>query len=266
MKKLVGGRVQAFSLVAFSIAFGRFNNNLAAQEQEKVPIKIDYPELSSSHTHSARQARGENLDYHSPWEPRPPIFVPVGCDKLLSRGCEVTSSDADPVEGKLSFITDGVKEHDVSTYVTLMPGLQWIQIDLGSEQEVHAICIWHFHGGWFADPRVLNGRIYRDVIVQVSNNPEFTTGVITVFNNDHDNSAGLGKGKDKEYIESRFGRPFAVDAVKGRYVRCYSRGNTSNEMNHYLEVEVFGRRIEREQEAETDNAEIRRKKAEEQTQ
>jgi len=29
--------------------------------------------------------------------------------------------------------------------------------------------------------------------------------------------------------------------VKGRYVRLYSNGNTTNKMNHYIEVEVFGK-------------------------
>jgi hypothetical protein len=28
--------------------------------------------------------------------------------------------------------------------------------------------------------------------------------------------------------------------VKGRYVRLYSNGNTSNDLNHYVEVEVYG--------------------------
>jgi hypothetical protein len=34
-----------------------------------------------------------------------------------------------------------------------------------------------------------------------------------------------------------------IDAkgVKGRYVRLYSAGNTSNKMNHYIEVEVWGK-------------------------
>jgi hypothetical protein len=64
------------------------------------------------------------------------------------------------------------------------------------------------------------------VIIQISNDSKFFEGVVTVFNNDYDNSAGLGKGQDKEYIESLYGKAFAVDAVKGRYVRCYSRGNT----------------------------------------
>lgn len=169
--------------------------------------------------------------YNTSNHPRPPIAVPVGCDKLLSRGCVVTSSDPDPIIGELSYITDGNKEHSVETYVELGPGLQWIQIDLGNECEIHAICIWHR-----ADLRA-----YRDVICQISNDPKFVEGVVTVFNNDHDNSAGFGFGKEMEYIETCFGRPFAVDAVKGRYVRCYSRGNTSNEMNHYTEVEIFGK-------------------------
>ena len=171
------------------------------------------------------------LDTHPYREPRPPIAVPAGCDKLLSRGCAVTSSENDPLTGELSYITDGVKEYDDSTYVELGPGLQWVQIDLGGECEIHAVCIWHR----------IDLSAHRDVICQISNDPKFNEGVVTVFNNDHDNSAGFGVGKEKEYIATSYGRPFAVDAVKGRYVRCYSRGNTLNEMNYYMEIEVFGK-------------------------
>jgi hypothetical protein len=78
------------------------------------------------------------------------------------------------------------------------------------------------------------------VIVQVSEDPDFITGVQTIFNNDHDNSAGLGIGKDKEYIETNEGRLIDPRGVKARYVRLVSRGNTSNEMNHYVEVEIYG--------------------------
>ena len=31
--------------------------------------------------------------------------------------------------------------------------------------------------------------------------------------------------------------------VQGGYVRLYSRGNTANELNHYIEVEVFGKPV-----------------------
>jgi len=228
--------------------------SIAVQAQEKTQIKIDLPK--PVHTGTPKLVkRHPHLDPYSPNKPRPPIYVPVGCDKLLSRGCKVTSSDPDPIIGELSYITDGVKEYDAANYVELMPGLQWIQIDLGDEKEIHAVCIWHSGGGEVQ-------RAYRDVICQISSDPKFVDGVVTVFNNDFDNSAGLGKGKDMEYVESNYGRPLAVDAVRGRYVRCYSRGNTSNEMNHYLEVEVFGRHIEQKQKAEADSAEVRRKKAE----
>lgn len=92
--------------------------------------------------------------------------------------------------------------------------------------------MWHYHG---------EARVYRDVICQISNDSNFVDGVVTVFNNDHDNSSGLGVGKEKEYVESNEGRPFAVSGVKGRYIRFYSNGNTANEMNHYTEIEVYGK-------------------------
>ena len=57
---------------------------------------------------------------------------------------------------------------------------------------------------------------------------------------DYDNSAKLGKGGDRPYVETRFGMIVDGKGTKGRYVRLYSNGNTSNEMNHYIEVEVFG--------------------------
>jgi len=78
------------------------------------------------------------------------------------------------------------------------------------------------------------------VVVQVSDDPDFTEGVQTIFNNDHDNSSGLGIGKDKEYIETNDGRLIDPRGVSARYIRLFSRGNTSNEMNHYVEVEVYG--------------------------
>lgn len=173
-----------------------------------------------------------NLEPPRNGKPRPSLEVPAGCDRVISKGCKVTSSDPEPIIGELAFITDGDKEHDAATYVELGPGTQWVQIDLGQEREIFAACVWHYHG---------EARVYRDVVCQISNDPGFASGVSTVFNNDHDNSSKLGEGKDKEYIETHEGRPFPVSGVKGRYVRFTSRGNTSNEMNHYTEVEVYGR-------------------------
>ncbi|MCX5757158.1 MAG: hypothetical protein NTU83_01360 [Candidatus Hydrogenedentes bacterium] len=96
--------------------------------------------------------------------------------------------------------------------------------------------VWHYHS---------QSRVYRDVVVQISDDKGFVKDVKTVFNNDHDNSAKLGVGSDKEYIETHEGRLIDCRGVKGRYVRLYfrfySNGNTSNDINHLIEVEVFGR-------------------------
>jgi len=96
----------------------------------------------------------------------------------------------------------------------------------------YGVCVWHYHG----EPS-----IYIDVIVQITNDPDFIDGIVTVFNNDHDNSSKLGQGNNKEYFETHEGRWILVNAVKGRYVRFYSCGNTSNNKNHYTEIEVYGR-------------------------
>lgn len=163
-------------------------------------------------------------------KPRGPFMVPVGT-KLLSQKRPVRASDMQPIVGELDMITDGDKEGGDGYFVEMAPGKQWVQIDLGSTYALHAILAWHFH----SQPRV-----YRDVIVQVSDDKDFLRGVTTVFNNDHDNSSGMGVGKDKEYIEVAEGKLFDPKGVKGRYVRLYSNGNTSNDLNHYIEVEVYG--------------------------
>lgn len=203
---------------------------LAGAQEGRVRLKIETPK--PQFTGTPKDIRSPNLEPSRGGRPRPPIEVPAGCDKLLSRDCKVTSSDSEPIIGELAYITDGDKEHDAATYVELGPGLQWVQIDLGKEHEIFAACVWHYHG---------EARVYRDVVCQISNDPDFIDGVVTVFNNDHDNSSKLGAGRDKEYIETNEGRPFAAKGKKGRYVRFYSNGNTSNEMNHYTEVEVYGR-------------------------
>ena len=85
-------------------------------------------------------------------------------------------------------------------------------------------------------------RVYKDVIVQISNDEKCLKDVTTIFNNDHDDSAKLGvKGTDKEYRERNEGRPIDAKLAKGRYVRCYSNGSTSEPVNNYIEIEVFGK-------------------------
>jgi len=169
-------------------------------------------------------------------KPRPPFLAPPGCTNLALNK-KVTSSDMAPVVGELSYVTDGDKEGSDGSFVELGPDKQWVQIDLGEKAEIYAVVVWHYHS---------EGRVYHDVIVQVSDDPDFIENVKTIFNNDFDNSSGLGLGKNLEYIEDYRGK--LIDArnekgepVKGRYVRLYSKGNTSNDMNHYVEVDVYGK-------------------------
>ena len=176
-----------------------------------VPIKVPHLEASST---------------------RPPeIMVPAGVTNLAA-GKEVTSSSEFLIIGELEFVTDGDKFSEEGYFAELDTGLQWLQIDLGKEAELYAAVVWHYHS---------QKRVYHDIIIQLSNDPEFADNVTTVFNNDHDDSAGMGRGPDKAYIETHQGKMIPLGRNKARYIRLYSNGNTTDELNHYVEVEVFGR-------------------------
>lgn len=198
-----------------------------AQDPGKEVLKIQLPKPMFVGT--PKNIRTPNLETVT-GKPRGPFMVPAGT-VLLSAGKPVAASDKEPVIGDIAYVTDGKKSGEDGYYVELGPMLQWVQIDLGRSQELQAIVAWHYHS---------QARVYRDVVVQVSDDKDFIAGVTTVFNNDHDNTTGLGAGKDKEYIETFDGKLFDPKGVKARYVRLYSGGNTSNDMNHYVEVEVYG--------------------------
>ncbi len=162
---------------------------------------------------------------------RPDLMVPEGTINLSARK-KVTSSDNNPNTGTLDMVTDGDKAADEGSWVELGPGKQWVQIDLARSANIYAVVVWHFHS---------QARVYRDVLVQVSDDPTFHNGVTTIFNSDFHNELGLGAGKDLNYVETYQGKLIDARGVKGRYVRLYSNGNTSNKLNHYIEVEVWGK-------------------------
>lgn len=83
-----------------------------------------------------------------------------------------------------------------------------------------------------------------DVVVQVASDPDFTANVTTVFNNDIDNSLGLGVGKDMHYTETAEGKLIDAKGALARYVRLHSKGSTTYDANHYIEVEVYGKAAE----------------------
>ena len=130
-------------------------------------------------------------------------------------------------------VTDDMKkQYDQTLLVELPNGSQRIQIDLGAPHYVHAIIVWHYHA---------SDRVYFDFVVTTAMDEEFSREVKTHYNNDHDNSSGLGAGKDKEYVESFQGRLVDAKGARARYVRLHTNGNTSNDFNHYIEVEVWGK-------------------------
>ena len=159
------------------------------------------------------------------------FLAPVGT-KNVAFEKPVTSTDDMPIIGELEMITDGDKEAADGSYVELGPFKQSVTIDLEAEYDIYAIVFWHYHK---------QAIVYFDVVVQVADDPDFITGVTTLFNNDIDNSAGLGIGKDMHYTETAEGKLIDAKGARARYVRLYSNGNTSNDLNHYIEVEVFGK-------------------------
>ena len=162
---------------------------------------------------------------------RPDFLVPPGVT-CISKGKPVTASEMDPIMGSIDMITDGDKDATEGSVVELGPFEQWAQIDLEEEKEIYAIVFWHYHK---------TARVYFDVVVQVSNDPEFITGVTTLFNNDFDNSLNLGAGKDMHYLDKAEGKLVDGKGTKARYVRLYSQGNNQNDYTHYIEIEVFGK-------------------------
>ena len=201
---------------------------IAAVAQDKVVLKTKLPPplfvgtpVPLNVTNLERPTRSK----------RPDFYVPAGTANL-ARNKKVTASDNNPIVGTLDMIDDGDKDGNEGSWVELGPGKQWAQIDLAKSANIYAVLVWHFHA---------QARVYRDVVVQVSDDPTFRSVVTTIFNNDFHNELGLGAGRDLNYVETYQGKLIDAKGVKGRYVRFYSNGNTANKLNDYIEVEVWGK-------------------------
>lgn len=200
----------------------------SAGSQKFVPLPIVLPQPMFEGT--PRNLKVPNLEKPR-YKAREPFLAPEGV-KNVARRKKVVSSDMEPIVGELSMITDGDRSGEEGSYLELGPGRQQVTVDLGAPHEVYAVLFWHFHN---------NPRVYLDVIVQMADDPDFKNNVRTLFNNDHDSTSGLGSGKDLNYVETSEGR--LVDGRGGiaRFVRLHSNGNSANELNHYVEIEVYGR-------------------------
>jgi hypothetical protein len=200
-----------------------------AQDEEKVPLPLVLPKAVFAGTPTDLPAGVNNVEKPL-GHPRAVPLVPKGTVNLAFKKT-VTASCA-PFNGTLDLVTDGDKEAHEDTAVELLPRLQWVQIDLGATSPLSYICVWHFH---------LVPIVCHCVVVRVSNDPHFVDGVTTLFNNDQDNAAGLGIGKDREYFETSEGKLIDAKGIKARYVRLYSKGSTYRDpLNRYTEVEVYG--------------------------
>ena len=171
-----------------------------------VPIEIELPKPMFIGT--PQDTRVPNLEKPL-GKPRPPFLAPEGT-KNVALGKPVSSSDEEPIIGEIDYITDGDKEAADGCYVELGPFVQHVTIDLEAVHKIYAIVIWHYHK---------QAVVYYDVVAQVADDPDFITNVKTLFNNDIDNSAGLGVGTDLHYTETHEGKLIDAKGVKARYVR-----------------------------------------------
>ncbi len=165
---------------------------------------------------------------------RAPFYAPAGCVNLAA-GKAVSSTDELPIIGEIEMITDGDKEAADGSYVELGPFQQHVTIDLEKECEIYAVLVWHYHK---------QRRVYFDVIVQTAADADFITNVKTLFNNDDDNTAGLGIGQDMHYVETSEGKLVDGKGTRARYVRLYSNGSNANDLNNYIEIEIWGKPAE----------------------
>lgn len=223
MKKCLVSSGKSMLLVA--ALFFCLNETARAQNLKPIPLVLPKPMFIGT---------PENMQVPNLEKPlgkaRPAFLAPEGA-KNVSLNKPVSSTDEEPIIGEIAMITDGDKEAPDGHYVELGPFKQHVTIDLKTPHTIYAAVVWHFHK---------QARVYLDVIVQVADDKDFVKNVRTIFNNDHDNTSGLGVGKDKNYIETSEGRLIDAKGVVARYVRFYSKGNNNNDLNHYVEIEVHG--------------------------
>jgi len=221
-------RMAGLVVIAALAFFAMGSLVLHAQDLKPLDIKLPKPMFVGT----PQNLKVVNLEKPT-GKPRPPFLAPVGT-KNVALNKPVSSSDEAPIIGEIAMITDGDKEASDGSYVELGPMKQYVTVDLGAAQTIYAIVVWHYH----KQPRV-----YFDVIAQVSDDPKFVKDVKTVFNNDHDNTSGFGVGKDLNTIETSEGKLIDAKGLQGRYVRLNSNGNSNNDLNHYIEVEVYGKPV-----------------------
>ncbi len=199
---------------------------------DSIPLPVELPDAIEEGT--PPNLKGiENMEEYVKAN-RAVFYVPAGTTNVALNQ-PVTATDENPIGGTLDNLVDGDMNGADGSWLEFGLFEQHVTVDLGAEHEIYAILVWHFHK---------EKRVYFDVVVQTADDPDFITNVKTLFNNDTDNTHGLGSGTDKNYVEKSEGKLIEGKGTKGRYVRFYSNGSNKSEMNHYIEVAVFGKPVE----------------------
>lgn len=155
--------------------------------------------------------------------------VAFGVIPTFDEGVNLVAGNGDGAP--VSSITDG---KGGSFHTVGADRLTWLYLDLGKAYTVDKVAT-----------KFWNDHTFK-VIIQVATNDTFTENVYTVFNNDRDNSVGVGKGYDGTYQDKGLGEDinamnvFAFYPVSARYVRVWAE-NTRESKRYSLweEIQVF---------------------------
>jgi hypothetical protein len=209
------------------LAAGPAVNTILAAEGDMAPLPLKLPMPTAKGTPD-ELPKGPHIEPLT-GKPRPQFMAPAGVVNVALKK-KVAASDPKPITGEPSQVTDGLKEAFDDHVMELHKKPQHVTIDLEGDYAIHAIVLWNDH-------RYV--QVFHDVIIQVADDAEFTKNVRTIFNNDMDNSAGLGAGTDKEYFETHEGKLLDTKGVKARAVRWYSQGSSLSALNCRTEIEVY---------------------------
>src|SRR5580704_5840068 len=115
-------------LASAAVAFGDDSSKL-------VPLKLDLPSPVFAGT-PKDAPKGVDIE-PTPTQPPPPLMVHADVHNLAP-SAQIYCSDKGVSAANLAKITDGNKKADEDAIVLLRKGLQWVQFDLGSAQEIYA--------------------------------------------------------------------------------------------------------------------------------
>lgn len=146
--------------------------------------------------------------------------------------------------GALSNVTNGNLARGDYALISTSDGPKYVQVDLADSYDIVGVNI---RSDWGSDAG--SYRYGHDYVVQLAADAAFTTGVTTIFNNDADNTLGLGAGEDPLYIEPADGAGLHIPLetpVAARYVRYWANGHTrvngtTNAVNTPVEIQAFAK-------------------------